>query len=69
VITAYAMCGFCSVQAIGIMIGVMGSIMPERKREISKTVLRAWICGTVACYLTACVAGKGCDEMSRIGAK
>ncbi|XP_064647910.1 solute carrier family 28 member 3-like [Lineus longissimus] len=57
VITTYALCGFCSVQGIGIMIGVMGSIMPDRKAEISATVVRAFMCGTVACYLTACVAG------------
>ncbi|XP_064613726.1 solute carrier family 28 member 3-like [Liolophura sinensis] len=57
VITTYALCGFSNIGSIGIMIGGLGALAPERKTDITKTVVRAMIAGNVACFLTACIAG------------
>lgn len=40
------------------MLGGLGAMAPERKKDIATTVLRAMIAGNVACFMTACIAGK-----------
>ena len=57
-ITTYALCGFGSVVAIGINIGALGAVAPQRKGEIAQRALRAMVAGNIACFMTACVAGK-----------
>ena len=57
VIATYALCGFANFGSIGIMLGGLGALAPLRKSDLSKMVVRAMICGNVACFLTACVAG------------
>ena len=39
------------------MLGGLGALAPLRKSDLAKMVVRAMICGNVACFLTACVAG------------
>ncbi|KAL3831924.1 hypothetical protein ACJMK2_023614 [Sinanodonta woodiana] len=56
IIATYALCGFSNVGSIGIALGVMGSLAPTRKQELSKMVMRAMIAGNVACFLTASIA-------------
>lgn len=58
VIATYALCGFSNVGSIGIMLGALGAMAPTRKQDLTKVVVRAMICGNVACFLTACIAGK-----------
>lgn len=58
VIATYALCGFSNVGSIGIMLGALGAMAPTRKHDLTKVVVRAMICGNVACFLTACIAGK-----------
>lgn len=53
----YALCGFSNFSSIGIQIGGIGSLCPERKSDIAKLGFRAMIGGTIACLMTACVAG------------
>ena len=57
-ISVYALCGFANLGSIGIMLGGLGAMAPERKKDIAQTVLRAMIAGNVACFMTACIAGK-----------
>ncbi|OWF42578.1 solute carrier family 28 member 3-like [Mizuhopecten yessoensis] len=57
VIATYALCGFSNFGSIGILLGAMGAIVPTRKRDLTRMVVRAMISGTVACFLTACIAG------------
>ncbi|XP_071158596.1 uncharacterized transporter HI_0519-like [Mytilus edulis] len=57
VIATYALCGFSNVGSIGIMLGALGAMAPTRKHDLTKVVVRAMICGNVACFLTACIAG------------
>lgn len=40
------------------MLGAMKVLVPDREKVFSKLVVRALIAGTIACFLTACIAGK-----------
>uniref|UniRef100_A0A9L0TGX7 Solute carrier family 28 member 3 n=1 Tax=Equus caballus TaxID=9796 RepID=A0A9L0TGX7_HORSE len=56
-IAAYALCGFTNFGSLGIVIGGLTSMAPSRKRDIASGAVRALIAGTVACFMTACIAG------------
>jgi len=56
-IMTYAMCGFANFGSLGIMIGGMGGMAPERRDEIVDLGLRAIVAGTLATMMTGCVAG------------
>ena len=56
-IVTYALCGFSNPASIGIQIAAFSTLIPERKEDISKVALRAYVAGSMACFLTACVAG------------
>ena len=57
VILTYALCGFANFSSIGIQIGGIGGIAPERRGELARLGFRAMLGGTLACFMTACVAG------------
>ncbi|HYG16687.1 MAG TPA: nucleoside transporter C-terminal domain-containing protein, partial [Bacteroidia bacterium] len=57
VITTYALCGFSNFASIGIQIGGIGALAPERRPLLSQLGLRALLGGTIACLLTAAVIG------------
>ena len=56
-ILTYALCGFANFSSIGIQIGGIGGIAPERRADLARLGLRAMIGGTLAAFMTACVAG------------
>ncbi|NXC72497.1 S28A3 protein, partial [Anhinga anhinga] len=56
-IATYALCGFANFGSLGLVVGALTSIAPSKKREIAGGAFRAMIAGTVACFMTACVAG------------
>ncbi|XP_048207482.1 solute carrier family 28 member 3 [Perognathus longimembris pacificus] len=56
-IAIYALCGFANMGSLGIVIGGLTSIAPCRKRDIASGAVRALIAGTIACFMTACIAG------------
>ncbi|KAL3832121.1 hypothetical protein ACJMK2_024009 [Sinanodonta woodiana] len=56
VIATYALCGFANFGSIGITLGGIGSLAPNRKKELSGMVLRSMIAGNVSTFLTACIA-------------
>jgi len=56
-IATYALCGFANPGSLGIMIGGLAGIVPERRSEVAALSLRALLGGTLACFTTACVAG------------
>ncbi|XP_053374460.1 solute carrier family 28 member 3-like [Mercenaria mercenaria] len=56
-IVTYALCGYASIPTIGITFGLTTAFIPHRLPEISKLGPKILIAGTVASYLTACVAG------------
>lgn len=57
VIATYALCGFSNFASIAIQIGGIGGIAPSRKGDLARLGLRAMVAGTIACLLTATVAG------------
>ncbi|ADB14706.1 Na+ dependent nucleoside transporter domain protein [Pirellula staleyi DSM 6068] len=56
-ILTYALCGFSNFASIGIQIGGLGGMAPERQSELAQLGFRAMLGGTLACFMTACVAG------------
>ena len=54
---AYALCGFANFGSIGIQIGGISPIAPERKSEISGLAVRAMLGGACASWMTATIAG------------
>ena len=56
-IATYALCGFANFSSIGIQIGGIGALAPERRSDLARLGLRALLAGTFANFLTACIAG------------
>jgi CNT family concentrative nucleoside transporter len=56
-IATFAICGFAGISSIGIQIGGLGALVPERKDDIARLGVRALIAATLANFSTACVAG------------
>ncbi len=57
IIATYALCGFANFSSIGIQIGGISAIAPGQRKALTELGLKALIGGTVACFLTAAVAG------------
>ncbi|XP_048239171.1 solute carrier family 28 member 3-like [Haliotis rufescens] len=62
VIGTYAFCGQNHLAAIGVTLGVFCTLIPGRRRTISRYIARANVTGQLACYMTACIAGMLYDE-------
>jgi CNT family concentrative nucleoside transporter len=56
-IATYALCGFANFSSIGIQIGGIGALAPERRHDLARLGLRAMLAGTFANFLTATIAG------------
>jgi len=56
-IMLYSLCGFANLGSLGIMIGGMGSMVPDRKDEIVELGLKSIIAGTLATLMTGALAG------------
>jgi len=57
IIASYALCGFANFGSIGIQLGGIGSMAPNRRSDLSNLVIKAMIGGTLASWLTASIAG------------
>jgi CNT family concentrative nucleoside transporter len=57
ILASYALCGFANFASIGIQLGGIGSIAPERKKDLAKLVTKAMFGGALASWLTATIAG------------
>ena len=57
IIASYALCGFANFGSIGIQLGGIGGMAPERKKDLAKLVTKAMVGGALASWLTATVAG------------
>ncbi len=57
VIATYALCGFANFGSIGIQIGGIGALAPERRDDLARLGMRALLAGTFANFMTACIAG------------
>ena len=57
VIASYALCGFANFGSIGIQLGGIGGMAPNKRKDLSKIAMKAMIGGAIASWLTATVAG------------
>lgn len=57
VIASFALCGFANFSSVAIQLGGIGALVPERKADLAKLGLKAMICGTMASYISATLAG------------
>jgi concentrative nucleoside transporter, CNT family len=55
-ILTYALCGFANFGSIGIQIGGLGPLAPQKRGTLVRIGLRAMFGGILACYMTACIA-------------
>ena len=56
-IATYALCGFSNFSSIAIQIGGIGAIAPSRRKDLALLGMKSLLCGTLACLMTACIAG------------
>ena len=56
-IGTFALCGFANLSSVGIQIGGIGALAPERKHDLARLGFRAMIAGTLANFLSATLAG------------
>ncbi len=57
IISTYALCGFANFSSIAIQIGGIGTLAPDRRKDLALLGVRSLIGGTLACFMTACIAG------------
>eukprot|EP01012_Entosiphon_sulcatum_P007795 TRINITY_DN14072_c0_g1_i1.p1 TRINITY_DN14072_c0_g1~~TRINITY_DN14072_c0_g1_i1.p1 ORF type:complete len:492 (+),score=53.34 TRINITY_DN14072_c0_g1_i1:242-1717(+) len=56
-IVTYALCGFANVSSLGVQVGGLSVLAPGRVSDLSSLAVSAMLSGTVACFMTACIAG------------
>lgn len=56
-IVSIAICGFANFSSVGMQIGGIGELAPTRRADLAKLGLKALLCGTLASYLSATLAG------------
>jgi concentrative nucleoside transporter, CNT family len=56
-IITIAICGFANFSSVGMQIGGIGALAPERRADLAKLGMKALLCGTLASYLSATIAG------------
>jgi concentrative nucleoside transporter, CNT family len=69
VITAYALCGFAHFASMAVFVGGYGALVPGRMRALSEIGLRALAAATLACLMTACIAGMFFTDQSLLFGK
>ena len=57
VIATYALCGFANFSSIAIQVGGIGALAPTRKSDLARLGLKAVAAGTMANFMSACIAG------------
>jgi CNT family concentrative nucleoside transporter len=57
VIASYALCGFANFGSLAILLGGIGGLAPSRRPEVASLGLRAIVSGSLATFMTGCVAG------------
>ncbi len=56
-IVTVAICGFANFSSVGMQIGGIGALAPERRADLARLGMKALLCGTLASYLSATIAG------------
>ena len=56
-LASFALCSFGNFGSIAIQIGGIGELAPNQRKNLARLGLRALICGTLSCYLSAAIVG------------
>jgi len=56
-LATYFLCGFANISSIGIQIGGIGGLAPDRRHDLVRLGPRAMLGGAMACWTTGCIAG------------
>jgi CNT family concentrative nucleoside transporter len=56
-IASFALCSFGNIGSIAVQIGGIGEMAPEQRKNLAELGVRALICGTLTCYMSATIAG------------
>jgi len=56
-IATFALCGFANLSSIGIQLGGIGALAPNKRGELAKLGIRAMLAGTMANLMSASIAG------------
>jgi CNT family concentrative nucleoside transporter len=56
-IAAFALCSFGNFASIAIQLGGIGELAPNQRKNLARLGLRALVCGTLTCYMSAAIAG------------
>ena len=56
-IATFALCGFANLGSVGMQIGGIGALVPERRNDLAKLGIRAMLAGTMANLISASIAG------------
>src|SRR5437016_9164346 len=56
-IATFALCGFANISSVGIQIGGIGALVPDRTHDLARLGFRAMLAGTLANFLSATLAG------------
>ncbi len=57
IIASFALAGFANFSSVGIQLGGIGALVPDRKRDLARLGIRAMLAGTLANFLSATIAG------------
>jgi CNT family concentrative nucleoside transporter len=57
IIASFALCGFANFSSVAIQLGGIGALVPDRKADLARLGLKAMLCGTMASYISATLAG------------
>jgi CNT family concentrative nucleoside transporter len=55
-VATFALCGFANFASIGIQIGGIGALVPDRRHDLARLGFRAMLAGTLANFVSACIA-------------
>jgi CNT family concentrative nucleoside transporter len=61
IITSFALCGFANLGSVAMQIGGIGELAPKRRKDLARLGMKALICGTMASYISATIAGILCS--------
>ena len=61
-IATYAVCGFANPSSMGIMIGTLSAMTPDKRGVITSVAFRAFMAGSIVCFMTASIGGLLMDD-------
>ena len=56
-LASFALCSFGNFGSIAIQIGGIGELAPNQRKNLARLAVRALICGTLTCYMSAAIVG------------